>query len=385
QEVALPNICDDDGGSHLLVQSTGTAVLEARERDMDPAGAVQDPAQRSSSGQQPQQQWDRFEVVLSKPSGSQKLGMVLKHAQVFGEERLKRGAYLAGLAEGPSLAQDLGLSPKDRLILVEGLDVKTLPFDRIVGLIRKATFPLTLVWSRQRKAGVAQATLPGTAVRHQHPTNKDGSPPPLPPSTAASTSAPSSSAPPARPADSRSRPSDKAAAVVATNTTNNNPDAAVTADWERATSKGRAASRASREAEGGERGGAGRRSPRVSSSDACDASEDVAVAEQQQQTQRAPIGEPIQGRPGKGLEQQQHRRSSSGGSSARNATAEAAANVPPLQGDVPIAPKASPPPPTTAKNAPAGNGSSRRSPASAGRKSREAAMSSQQQQELLRE
>lgn len=51
--------------------------------------------------------------------------------KVFGEERLKRGAYLAGLAEGPSVAQDLGLSPKDRLILVEGLDVKTLPFDRI--------------------------------------------------------------------------------------------------------------------------------------------------------------------------------------------------------------------------------------------------------------
>lgn len=52
-------------------------------------------------------------------------------AQVFGEERLKRGAYLAGLADGPSLAQDLGLSPKDRLICVEGLDVKTLPFERI--------------------------------------------------------------------------------------------------------------------------------------------------------------------------------------------------------------------------------------------------------------
>lgn len=31
----------------------------------------------SSSGQ-----WDRFEVKLSKPSGKQKLGMVLKHAQV---------------------------------------------------------------------------------------------------------------------------------------------------------------------------------------------------------------------------------------------------------------------------------------------------------------
>ncbi|CAB1116961.1 unnamed protein product [Ectocarpus sp. CCAP 1310/34] len=98
---------------------------------MDTAGAVEDPAQRSSGQQPQQQQWDRFEVVLSKPSGSQKLGMVLKHAQVCGEERLKRGAYLAGLAEGPSLAQDLGLSPKDRLILVEGLDVKTLPFDRI--------------------------------------------------------------------------------------------------------------------------------------------------------------------------------------------------------------------------------------------------------------
>lgn len=27
-------------------------------------------------------QWDRFEVALSKPSGRQKLGMVLKHAQV---------------------------------------------------------------------------------------------------------------------------------------------------------------------------------------------------------------------------------------------------------------------------------------------------------------
>lgn len=49
---------------------------------MDPAGAVEDPAQRSSGQQPQQQQWDRFEVVLSKPSGSQKLGMVLKHAQV---------------------------------------------------------------------------------------------------------------------------------------------------------------------------------------------------------------------------------------------------------------------------------------------------------------
>lgn len=27
-------------------------------------------------------QWDRFEVQLSKPSGKQKLGMVLKHVQV---------------------------------------------------------------------------------------------------------------------------------------------------------------------------------------------------------------------------------------------------------------------------------------------------------------
>lgn len=44
---------------------------------------------------------------------------------------MKRGAYLAGLADEPSVAQDLGLSPKDRLIAVEGLDVKTLPFDRI--------------------------------------------------------------------------------------------------------------------------------------------------------------------------------------------------------------------------------------------------------------
>lgn len=51
--------------------------------------------------------------------------------QMIGEERLKRGAYLAGLAEGPSVAQDLGLTPKDRLVLVEGLDVKMLPFDRI--------------------------------------------------------------------------------------------------------------------------------------------------------------------------------------------------------------------------------------------------------------
>lgn len=29
------------------------------------------------------------------------------------------------------MAQDLGLSPKDRLVFVEGLDVKTLAFDRI--------------------------------------------------------------------------------------------------------------------------------------------------------------------------------------------------------------------------------------------------------------
>lgn len=32
-------------------------------------------------------QWERFEVVLSKPSGRQKLGMVLKHAQVTGFTR----------------------------------------------------------------------------------------------------------------------------------------------------------------------------------------------------------------------------------------------------------------------------------------------------------
>lgn len=50
---------------------------------------------------------------------------------MVGQERVKRGAYLAGLADEPSVAQDLGLSPKDRLIAVEGLDVKTLPFDRI--------------------------------------------------------------------------------------------------------------------------------------------------------------------------------------------------------------------------------------------------------------
>lgn len=49
----------------------------------------------------------------------------------MGEERVKRGAYLAGLAEGPSVAQDLGLEPKDRLISVEGEDVKSLGFDRI--------------------------------------------------------------------------------------------------------------------------------------------------------------------------------------------------------------------------------------------------------------
>lgn len=51
--------------------------------------------------------------------------------QVVGQDRVKRGAYLAGLADGPSVAQDLGLSPKDRLIAVEGLEVQTLPFDRI--------------------------------------------------------------------------------------------------------------------------------------------------------------------------------------------------------------------------------------------------------------
>lgn len=50
---------------------------------------------------------------------------------MVGEERVKKGAYLAGLANGPSVAQDLGLSPKDRLIAVEGLDVKTVPFERI--------------------------------------------------------------------------------------------------------------------------------------------------------------------------------------------------------------------------------------------------------------
>lgn len=46
---------------------------------------------------------------------------------------MKRGAYLAGLAEGPSVAQDLGLEPKDRLISVDGEDVKSLGFDRIGG------------------------------------------------------------------------------------------------------------------------------------------------------------------------------------------------------------------------------------------------------------
>lgn len=38
---------------------------------------MQDPA----TGQQ-QEPWDLFKIVLSKPLGTQKLGMVLKHAQV---------------------------------------------------------------------------------------------------------------------------------------------------------------------------------------------------------------------------------------------------------------------------------------------------------------
>lgn len=57
------------------------------------AAAAEDPAKPEapavpSARQQgyaplPGQQWDRFEVALSKPSGKQKLGMVLKHAQVM--------------------------------------------------------------------------------------------------------------------------------------------------------------------------------------------------------------------------------------------------------------------------------------------------------------
>lgn len=50
---------------------------------------------------------------------------------MVGADRVKRGAYLASLAQGPSVAQDLGLKPKDRLISVDGEDVKTLAFDRI--------------------------------------------------------------------------------------------------------------------------------------------------------------------------------------------------------------------------------------------------------------
>lgn len=51
--------------------------------------------------------------------------------QLFGVDKVKRGAYLASLAQGPSVAQDLGLKPKDRLISVDGEDVKALAFDRI--------------------------------------------------------------------------------------------------------------------------------------------------------------------------------------------------------------------------------------------------------------
>lgn len=48
------------------------------------ARAVLNPALRQQGVSQSASavQWDRFEVALSKPSGKQKLGMVLKHAQV---------------------------------------------------------------------------------------------------------------------------------------------------------------------------------------------------------------------------------------------------------------------------------------------------------------
>ncbi|CAM9909000.1 unnamed protein product, partial [Sphacelaria rigidula] len=51
--------------------------------------------------------------------------------QVVSGGKVKRGAYLASLAKGSSVAQDVGLAPKDRLISVDGVDVKTLEFDSI--------------------------------------------------------------------------------------------------------------------------------------------------------------------------------------------------------------------------------------------------------------
>lgn len=48
-----------------------------------PNAALRQPQQQGPSLSQSAAQWDRFEVALSKPSGRQKLGMVLKHAQVM--------------------------------------------------------------------------------------------------------------------------------------------------------------------------------------------------------------------------------------------------------------------------------------------------------------
>lgn len=57
-----------------------TRTLQARE---DPKGRDGEHEITTASRQGSTGHWDRFEVKLSKPSGKQKLGMVLKHVQVI--------------------------------------------------------------------------------------------------------------------------------------------------------------------------------------------------------------------------------------------------------------------------------------------------------------
>lgn len=74
----------------LTIQSPASSRSEA---PIGTTATVSSPRQAQGSPKSPTgQHWDRFEVKLSKPSGKQKLGMVLKHAQVRG--RLGIGASL---------------------------------------------------------------------------------------------------------------------------------------------------------------------------------------------------------------------------------------------------------------------------------------------------
>ena len=68
------------------MQGGGTKDSTKPEARVVPNSALRQHQQHQQQGPSQSQsavQWDRFEVALPKPSGRQKLGMVLKHAQVI--------------------------------------------------------------------------------------------------------------------------------------------------------------------------------------------------------------------------------------------------------------------------------------------------------------